>query len=91
MFTMLLTVLILFVSSSQFVTADANHGHGVHVEAAYDQPAYCGNGGYCVPPVFCSPWYQESLYDPAAPCYLAPGTPGVCCVTKNPPCKFLFE
>jgi len=47
--------------------------------------AYCANGGYCVPPVLCAPYYLESLYDPAAPCYLAHGTPGVCCPQKKPP------
>ena len=47
----------------------------------------CGNGGYCVPPTLCAPWYLDSLYDPAAPCYLAHGTPGVCCVARKPPCK----
>jgi len=43
----------------------------------------CGNGGYCVPPVICAPWYLDSLVDPAAPCLLALGTPGVCCVPKK--------
>ena len=53
----------------------------------YAEVAYCANGGYCVPPVHCAPYYLESLYDPAAPCYLAHGTPGVCCPPKKAPCK----
>ena len=53
----------------------------------YAEVAYCANGGYCVPPVHCAPYYLESLYDPAAPCYLAHGTPGVCCPPQKAPCK----
>ena len=49
---------------------------------------YCANGGYCVPNVFCSGNYLESLYDPASSCYLAHGTPGVCCLVKKPACKY---
>jgi len=63
--------------------ADADAAILAHGYAAAAAP-YCANGGYCVPPVFCAPWYLESLYDPAAPCYLAHGTPGVCCATKKP-------
>ena len=54
----------------------------------YDPVPYCANGGYCVPPVACAPWYLTSLYDPAAACYLAPGTPGVCCPATKPTCKY---
>jgi len=53
----------------------------------YDPVPYCANGGYCVPPVACAPWYLTSLYDPAAACYLAPGTPGVCCPATKPTYK----
>jgi len=45
---------------------------------AADAPS-CSNGGYCVPPSACAPYYLESLYDPSAHCYLSPDTPGVCC------------
>ena len=58
-----------------------HHGYG------YEAAGYCANGGSCVPPVFCSPNYLESLYDPAAPCYLAHGTPGVCCLPRKHPCE----
>ena len=54
----------------------------------YDAGPYCANGGYCVPPVACAPWYLTSLYDSAAACYLAPGTPGVCCPPHKPSCKY---
>jgi len=50
---------------------------------SYDPVPYCSNGGYCVPPVACAPWYINTLYDPAAACYLAPGTPGVCCPPRK--------
>ena len=59
-----------------------HHGYG-----GYKAAGYCANGGSCVPPVFCSPNYLESLYDPAAPCYLAHGTPGVCCLPRKHPCE----
>ena len=45
---------------------------------------------YCVPAMHCAPWYLESLYDPAAPCYLAHGAPGVCCPPKKPACKHVI-
>merc|ERR1719499_418473 len=68
------------------LVAAPHHGH--HVKAAgygYEAASYCANGGACVPPVFCAANYLESLYDPAAPCYLAHGTPGVCCVPRKSP------
>ena len=58
-----------------------------HHGAGYHDVPYCANGGHCVPPAHCAPWYLESLYDPAAPCYLGPNTPGVCCVPKKSACK----
>ena len=58
-----------------------------HHGAGYHDIPYCANGGHCVPPAHCAPWYLESLYDPAAPCYLGPNTPGVCCVPKKSACK----
>ena len=81
---MLFIMLLLLVGSSLAepdpVAEAAFLAHG------FVSAPFCANGGYCVPPTFCAPWYLDSLYDPAAPCYLAHGTPGVCCVTKNPPC-----
>ena len=41
------------------------------ISHGYDAGPYCANGGYCVPPVACAPWYLTSLYDSAAACYLA--------------------
>ena len=77
--------------------AEADPAHPVHVVPGHPTSAYpvevpyCANGGQCVPPSFCAPWYLESLYDPAAPCYLGPNTPGVCCVNKKPTCKSLHS
>jgi len=65
----------------------AHHGVAAHHGYGYEAAGYCANGGTCVPPVFCSPNYLESLYDPAAPCYLAHGTPGVCCLPRKHPYK----
>lgn len=73
--------------------ADANlllhPGGGAYAPYAAEPVAvpYCANGGECVPAVHCAPWYLESLYDPAASCYLAYGTPGVCCPHKKGSCK----
>ena len=64
-----------------------HHGLPHHGYGGYEAAGYCANGGSCVPPVFCSPNYLESLYDPAAPCYLAHGTPGVCCLPRKHPCE----
>ena len=50
---------------------------------------YCSNGGLCLPPVLCAPAYLETLYDPSAPCHLAPGTPGICCPPRKPACEYL--
>ena len=50
---------------------------------------YCANGGVCLPPVLCAAAYLETLYDPSAPCHLAPGTPGVCCPPRKSPCEYL--
>ena len=50
---------------------------------------YCSNGGVCLPPVLCAPAYLETLYDPSAPCHLAPGTPGTCCPPRKPSCEYL--
>ena len=61
--------------------------HAVPAEPVH---GYCANGGVCVEPVLCSPWYLESLYDPGAACYLGPSTPGVCCAPKKPACKYFF-
>ena len=58
---------------------------------AYDAAPYCSNGGYCLPPVACAPWYLNTLYDPSAACYLAPGTPGVCCPPRKSSCKYSNE
>ena len=70
-------------------------GAGGEPEAAVRSPGfppdpshYCSNGGYCVPNVLCSTHYMETLYDPAAACYLAHGTPGVCCPPKKASCEF---
>ena len=66
-------------------------GHGGHHATAgygYEAAGYCANGGSCVPPVLCAANYLESLYDPAAACYLAHGTPGVCCLPRKHPCEF---
>jgi peroxidase len=81
---MLFGVLFALVGVSQAdPTADpaivAHAGHGY----AAVPVTYCANGGYCVPPAACAPWYLESLYDPTAACYLAHGTPGVCCAPKK--------
>ena len=50
---------------------------------------YCSNGGLCLPPVLCAPAYLETLYDPSAPCHLAPGTPGTCCPPRKSSCEYL--
>ena len=83
---MFLQILLMVGVALADPKADADAAILAHGYAAAAAP-YCANGGYCVPPVFCAPWYLESLYDPAAPCYLAHGTPGVCCATKKPACK----
>ena len=84
---MFLQMLLLVGVSLADPKADADAAILAH---GYAAAPYCANGGYCVPPVFCAPWYLESLYDPAAPCYLAHGTPGVCCATKKPACKYIW-
>ena len=48
---------------------------------------YCPGGDSCVPPVFCAAHYLSTLYDPASQCYLAPGTPGICCQAHTNSCK----
>ena len=64
---------------------------GADPEASILSPNFgaggCSNGGYCVPQVTCAPWYLQSLSDPGAGCYLAPGTSGVCCLPRKPTCK----
>ena len=57
---------------------------------SYETAPYCSNGGYCVPPVSCAPWYLNTLYDPAAACNLATGTPGVCCPPRVTSCEFIL-
>ena len=71
------------LSSAEPDAAVISHPHG-HV---YAHEPYCSNGGACVPPALCAPWYLESLYDPSSPCYIAHGTPGVCCVQKKGSCN----
>ena len=83
-FRMLISILLMVGSSLAEPDPSAE---SQFVVLGYVSAPYCGNGGYCVPPSFCAPWYLDTLYDPAAPCLLAHGTPGVCCVTKKPPCK----
>ena len=81
---------LLSVGLLGLVSAEADPAHP-HPTSAYPVPVvaheapYCANHGVCVPPALCAPWYLESLYDPAAPCYLGPNTPGVCCVNKKHP------
>ena len=48
---------------------------------------YCANGGYCVPNVLCAPDYMRNLYQPGAACYLAHGTPGICCLERKSSCE----
>ena len=48
---------------------------------------YCANGGYCVPNVLCAPDYMRNLYQPGASCYLAHGTPGICCLERKSSCE----
>ena len=50
---------------------------------------YCTNGGVCVPPVICSVHYLQALYDPSSACFVAEGTPGLCCppISKRP-CEY---
>ena len=81
-----LVMLAVGVSAEADPAILSHHGHHAPYTAAHHVP-YCGNGGVCVPPVFCSAYYLEALYDPAAPCYLAHGTPGVCCAPKKHSCK----
>ena len=85
-FRMLLQILLLVGVTLAEPTPDADAAIHTHGYGAAPAP-YCANGGYCVPPVLCAPWYLESLYDPSAPCYLAHGTPGVCCAPKKPACE----
>ena len=82
MMIFLLAFISLCSGSAEADAAASVLSHG------YDAGPYCANGGYCVPPVACAPWYLTSLYDSAAACYLAPGTPGVCCPAHNPSCKY---
>jgi peroxidase len=57
----------------------------------FDAGPYCANGGYCIPPVGCAPWYLSNFYEPSASCSLAPGTPGVCCPSRLPSCKLCLN
>ena len=81
MMIFLLALISLCSGSPEADAAASVISHG------YDAGPYCANGGYCVPPVACAPWYLTSLYDSAAACYLAPGTPGVCCPSRQHTCK----
>ena len=79
-------VALAIMMSGVGVVAEPKSDPAYHA-VPHGEPAYCANGGACVEPVLCSPWYLESLYDPAAACYLGPSTPGVCCAPKKPACK----
>jgi peroxidase len=89
----MLVLLMLLVSSA---AAESDPGADPAILAGHYAPAgyapvpaahapYCANGGYCVPQALCAPSYLDLLYDPAAPCYLAPNTPGVCCLHRKDP------
>ena len=47
----------------------------------------CIDGGSCVAPVSCAPWYLTTLYTPGAGCELATGAPGICCPHRIQTCK----
>jgi len=74
------TMGVMMISVGVVAESDPAY-HAVPAEPLH---GYCANGGVCVEPVLCSPWYLESLYDPGAACYLGPSTPGVCCAPKKP-------
>ena len=81
----MLISLLLMVS---FTIADPEpdpNAESQFIALGFVSGGFCANGGYCVPPSFCAPWYLDLLYDPAAPCLLAHGTPGVCCVVRKLP------
>ena len=84
---MLVLAPLLLAATLVQAEAEAEADPAILAHHGYAEVAYCANGGYCVPPVHCAPYYLESLYDPAAPCYLAHGTPGVCCPPQKAPCK----
>ena len=80
--------LLVFIASciaSPDASPDASHLPVAF--GGYEIP-YCPNGGSCVPPSACAPFYLNALHDPVgAACYLAPGTPGICCVPRHTSCK----
>ena len=78
-----MTIYLYLVLSLCYATPEADP------KASFDAVPYCSNRGYCVPPVACAPWYLNILHDRDAACYLAPGTPGVCCPDRIPSCKYL--
>ena len=80
-------IFLLFLLSSCSGSPEADPKASI-LSHGYDAVPYCANGGYCVAPVACAPWYLATLYDSSASCYLAPGTPGVCCPVAKPACKY---
>jgi len=76
-----LLVLVASCIASPDASPDASHLPVAF--GGYEVP-YCHNGGSCVPPSACAPFYLNALHDPVgAACYLAPGTPGICCVPRH--------
>ena len=78
----MLAGLLLLVSLCDLVTSEAAH------YPAPAPPTYCPAPQACVPPVLCPTDYLASLYDPASSCYLAPGTPGICCKGHPKSCEY---
>ena len=76
---------LLLVSALLLAIGRAEPDPGIH--ASHPASIYCANGGFCVPNVLCAPDYMRNLYEPGAACYLAHGTPGICCVERKSSCK----
>ena len=47
----------------------------------------CYNGGQCVPPVQCAPYYLSSLLKPDSFCLVGQDSPGICCNNYKSSCK----
>ena len=83
---MLVVLLVLSLGLlAGLVTSEA-----AHYPAPHSLSSHCPAPQRCVPPVLCPAPYLASLYDPAAQCYLAHGTPGVCCKGQTKSCKCYF-
>jgi peroxidase len=78
-------MILLSLSLSLLLRDTAGEAEPLLYSSLLSGPAYCPNGGVCVPHTYCAVHYADHLYSSSSTsCWLAINTPGICCYPTIP-------